>query len=51
MMGASGAANSIVIARLDRAIQYAAWSQPEPKRFELLDARFRGHDEERGSHV
>jgi len=36
-----------VIARLDRAIQYAAASQLEASRHGVLDARFRRHDERR----
>jgi hypothetical protein len=41
------AKHSAVIARLDRAIQYAAASPVELKRLWLLDARLRAHDEER----
>jgi hypothetical protein len=39
-----------VIARLDRAIQYAEAPRLEPRCLGLLDARFRGHDEEK-NHV
>jgi hypothetical protein len=38
-------ANSTVIVRLDRTIQYAAGFRFHFGRSRLLDARFRGHDE------
>jgi hypothetical protein len=45
MLGARQAANSAVIVRLDRTIQYAAAEAFCLERLRLLDARLRGHDE------
>jgi hypothetical protein len=48
MLGARQAANSAVIVRLDRTIQYAAADVFQLRRLRLLDIRFRGYDEECG---
>jgi hypothetical protein len=45
------AANSAVIVRLDRTIQYAAAFALKPRFLHLLDTRLRGYDDHRGSDV
>ena len=45
MTGMTRATYSAVIARLDRAIQYAAAFRPDSKASGILDPRFRGDDE------
>jgi hypothetical protein len=45
IMVRSQAANSAVIVRLDRTIQYAAAFAFKPMRLRLLDTRFRGYDD------